>query len=126
MADYKEVWQAPDDSTIIGYIFNATGAYIPLDPANKDYQEYLTWAAGGGVADPAYTTPEIDAAALEDRQTGRIGSLKDALIWQFKMILELFQVGKDKGLWVNTDFDSEVRAKAAEWIQTIADYENEV
>ena len=25
----------------------ADGAFIPMDPANKDYQEYLAWVAEG-------------------------------------------------------------------------------
>jgi hypothetical protein len=29
----------------------ATGEYIPFDPGNKDYQEYLAWCAEGNVAD---------------------------------------------------------------------------
>jgi len=29
------------------------GAYIPFDPANTDYQEYLKWVAEGGVPLPA-------------------------------------------------------------------------
>ena len=28
-------------------------AYIPKDPANTDYKEYLTWVAEGNTADPA-------------------------------------------------------------------------
>jgi hypothetical protein len=28
------------------------GAYIPFDPANTDYQEYLKWVAEGGVPLP--------------------------------------------------------------------------
>ena len=26
---------------------------IPLEPANKDYREYLAWVAAGNTADPA-------------------------------------------------------------------------
>jgi hypothetical protein len=33
------------------------GAYIPPDPANRDYAEYLQWVEGGGVPDP-YVPPE--------------------------------------------------------------------
>jgi hypothetical protein len=28
-------------------------AYIPFDPANVDYQQYLKWIADGNVAQPA-------------------------------------------------------------------------
>ena len=28
-------------------------AFIPFDPANTDYQEYLEWVAEGGVVEPA-------------------------------------------------------------------------
>lgn len=28
---------------------DSDGAMIPADPANRDYQEYLDWVAGGGV-----------------------------------------------------------------------------
>ena len=29
------------------------GAYIPFDPANTDYQEYLKWVAEGNLPSPA-------------------------------------------------------------------------
>jgi hypothetical protein len=32
-------------------------AYIPPDPANRDYAEYLVWVEDGGVPDP-YVPPE--------------------------------------------------------------------
>tara|TARA_B100000131_G_C18056635_1_gene588709 strand:+ start:1174 stop:1350 length:177 start_codon:yes stop_codon:yes gene_type:complete len=28
-------------------------SYIPFDPENKDYQEYLAWVADGNTPDPA-------------------------------------------------------------------------
>ena len=35
----------------------ADNAYIPNDPANRDYQDYLQWCADGGVPDPAPQPP---------------------------------------------------------------------
>ena len=37
----------------------ADGAFIPFDPANRDYQEYLSWLDKGNTPDPA---PEPPAA----------------------------------------------------------------
>jgi hypothetical protein len=33
------------------------GAFIPPDPANRDYAEYLQWLDAGGVPDP-YKQPQ--------------------------------------------------------------------
>lgn len=35
----------------------ADNAFIPFDPANRDYQEYLAWVAEGNQADPAASPP---------------------------------------------------------------------
>lgn len=35
----------------------ADSAYIPADPANRDYTEYLQWLEAGGVPDPYVAPP---------------------------------------------------------------------
>ena len=38
---------------LIGIIRLSDGAFIPINNANTDYQEYLEWVADGGVVEPA-------------------------------------------------------------------------
>ena len=51
MADYQ---LTANPSVVIRIVDNA---YIPDDPANRDYQGYLAWVEAGGVPDP-YVAPE--------------------------------------------------------------------
>ena len=39
------------DSTVILRVNDKT--FIPVDPANTDYQEYLKWVAAGNTPEPA-------------------------------------------------------------------------
>jgi hypothetical protein len=40
------------NSMIIGIGFNGTVHYIPIDPANTDYANYLAWVTAGNTAEP--------------------------------------------------------------------------
>jgi hypothetical protein len=51
----------------------ADGVFIPADPANRDYGQYLAWVAAGNTpdaADPASQFVSIDGSAWLDRLTG--------------------------------------------------------
>ena len=47
----------PEQKSVIRVSDNA---FIPFDPANTDYQEYLEWVADGGVPEPADTPEEAE------------------------------------------------------------------
>ena len=51
MSDYQ---RTATDSSVIR---TEDGAWIPNDPANRDWVEYQGWLEGGGVPDP-YVEPE--------------------------------------------------------------------
>jgi hypothetical protein len=51
MADYK-FFKQQIGSANAGVIYKEK-VWIPLDPANKDYQEYLEWVDAGNTADAA-------------------------------------------------------------------------
>lgn len=121
MADYK--LKSSDESE--GVIRQVDNADIPNSTSNLDWQEYLAWKALGNTPDTQYTTEEQAQIDYQERQNARTLNLKSALINQFKMILELFQVGRDKGLWVTADFDADLVTLAQEWNQLIQDYEND-
>jgi hypothetical protein len=39
----------------------ADGAFVPFDPANRDYQEYLAWLDAGNTPDAADPIPKLVA-----------------------------------------------------------------
>jgi hypothetical protein len=52
MAEYQ---LTANENTVLRVL---DSAYIPNDPANRDYQEYLAWLADGNTPDPAPPPPE--------------------------------------------------------------------
>ena len=49
---YKQVFNN-DLNKITGIQRISDNAFIPFDPANTDYQEYLKWVAEGNTPEPA-------------------------------------------------------------------------
>jgi len=51
---YKKLIDPLSNSEVTNSIMKlASNLYIPFDPANTDYQEYLEWLAEGGVPEEA-------------------------------------------------------------------------
>lgn len=104
---------------------NEDGSQTFIGVNNPQYQEVLDWIALGNTLESILTTEQQAQVDYEGRQAERVANLKSALINQFKMILALFQVGRDNGVWTVSDFDSELVAIAQQWIALIDEYEND-
>lgn len=72
-------------------------------------------------------TKKIENGAIVDRSVAEIDTevdeihamimLRKRYLELFQMILTIWQVGVDKGIWANTDLSEEVRSIAIEWKQ---------
>ena len=56
MLQYKKIKDM--DGNIQELVIRNDNAFIPFDPANTDYQEYLKWLAEGNTPEPAYPAEE--------------------------------------------------------------------
>ncbi len=50
---YKLQGKDFNNQDLTSIIRKSDGAFIPMDEANTDYQEYLEWLAEGNTPDPA-------------------------------------------------------------------------
>jgi hypothetical protein len=87
----------PSPTTVLR---NLDGAFVPFDPANRDYQQYLDYLAGGGVPDPV-PTPTAAMTALLQLEAN------DALM--FRALEVLIDVLLAKNVILATDFSVAVR-----------------
>ena len=53
MKNYQVCWDPETQEVIPNVIRRTTGGFIPFDPDNTDYQEYLAWLAEGNEPLPA-------------------------------------------------------------------------
>jgi hypothetical protein len=97
-------------------VMRSDGACIPSTSANRDWREYQRWLAEGNTPDPEYTEQELIDKAQSEEITQLKQDLKGALVWQFRMIIELFELLKQSTSITNADVDPEILQKASAWI----------
>lgn len=83
-----------NDQTIIRLSDNA---FIPADPSNRDYQEYLNWLSKGNSPEP-YIEPPVTTEQILTLRAAAYKAESDPLYmeWQYDQTPESEQIWRDK------------------------------
>jgi len=92
------------------------GACIPNCDDNRDWRLYQEWLSEGNTPEPQFTPEEIAAKALAEEISDIKTELRSAMVWQFRMIVELWKALKANTAAQNSDIDPDVLSKAAGWM----------
>ena len=107
----RDVWVERDGSNNIIAVYGRPNPGVADEKLAHDHPDLL-----------AYRAAQDDRAA----KIATFGEKQDALLSMivdnFDFILEIFQVGKDKGLWVNSDFDPVLVAKGQDMKQAVNEW----
>ena len=98
-----------------GYKDTELGVFIPKAEGNRHYQQVLDWLAAGNIPDPEFTEAELLEQDRLERLSAQLSSLKSHDTGLFKMLWEMFEVGRAKGLWATADFPVDLVAMAQDW-----------
>jgi len=91
------------------YDMAATYGFTPdqVDIIELDDEQFKALLVFSKQAEPGASEEEEIKALKQD--------LKTMVAWQFRMILEMYRVGRLNGIWDSADFSAEIRQKAVEW-----------
>ena len=97
-------------------VLRSDGTYLQPNDKNLEWKNYQKWLDEGNTPGPEFTQDEIEEnSRFREAEALNVG-LRQTDHWLFRMILEVWAVGVQKGLWSNTDISNEdLKAKVQTW-----------
>lgn len=85
---------------------------------NRDWLMYEKWLEDGNTPEPEFTQDELVTNTLNTEILELKDDLRNAQVWMFRMIAELYKVNKINGA-LNVHYDSTVLDKMQDWNQKL-------